>query len=87
MAEAFCPGTEVVTYESVGDLSQLLPMLLADDTELVTIGEAAWSRVTADHTWSRRWSSLLEPWVIEPEIGRDEDVSYVGQSNVLTRAS
>ena len=87
VAEAFCPGTEVVTYESVRDLSQLLPVLLTDDTELVRIGEAAWSRVTADHTWSRRWRSLLEPWVIEPEIGRDEDVSYVGQSNVLTRAS
>ncbi len=87
VAQALCPGREVITYESLNDLPQLLPMLLADDPEMATIGEAAWSRVTAEHTWSRRWRSLLEPWVTEPEIGSDEEVRYLVQSDVLTRTA
>jgi len=86
VSQAFSPSIEIITYKSLHDLHQLLPMLLSDVAELEKIGEAAWSRVTAEHTWSRRWRSLLETWVIEPEVGKDEEVHYLGHSHVLTRA-
>ena len=87
VSQVFNPNTEVITYKSLKDLHQLLPVLLSDVAELEKVGEAAWSRVTAEHTWSRRWRSLLETWVVDPQVGIDEEVRYLGRSDALTRAS
>ena len=83
----FTPGEEIFVYESLSDLSHLVPLLLTDLKELRNIGEGAWSRVTAEHTWTQRWRSFLEPWVIDPEVGRDEETQYFTQSHSFIRAS
>ena len=85
--QAFTPGEEIFVYESLNDLSHLVPLLLADIKELRNVGEAAWSRVTAEHTWTQRWRTFLEPWIIDPEIGRDEEVHYSNQTRSLSKAS
>ena len=85
--QAFTPGEEIFVYESLNDLSDLVPLLLADIKELRNVGEAAWSRVTAEHTWTQRWRTFLEPWIIDPEIGRDEEVHYSNQRRSLSKAS
>ncbi len=80
------PGQEIITFQSTSDLGQLIPLLLADHQETTEIGEAAWSRVTADHTWAQRWRSFLEPWVDDVEVDRAEEVSYLGEVQVLSQA-
>ena len=84
--QVFAPGEEIFVYESLSDLSDLAPLLLADLQELRNVGEAAWSRVTAEHTWTQRWRTFLEPWVIDPEIGRDEEIHYSDQTRSLSKA-
>jgi len=83
----FTPGDEIFVYESMNDLPHLVPLLVADKKEARKVGEGAWSRVTAEHTWAQRWRSFLEPWVIEPEIDRNEEVQYRSQTKSLSKAS
>ncbi len=85
--QVFTPGDEIFVYESLNDLSDLVPLLLADPKELRNVGEGAWSRVTADHTWAQRWRAFLEPWVSDPEIGRDEEIRYSSPTRSLSKAS
>jgi len=80
------PGDEIVTFQSSEDLAHLVPVLIADKQELEKIGEAAWSRVTAEHTWAQRWRSFFEPWVDDLDVSRDEEVRYLGQVETLIRA-
>jgi hypothetical protein len=80
------PGDEVVTFQSSEDLAHLVPVLIADKQELEKIGEAAWSRVTAEHTWAQRWRSFFEPWGDDLDVARDEEVRYLGQVETLIRA-
>ena len=75
-----------MTFQSSEDLADLVPVLVADKRELEKIGEAAWSRVTAQHTWAQRWRSLFAPWVNDVEVARDEEVRYLGQVQSLSRA-
>lgn len=80
------PGEEVVTFESTEDLAHLVPVLIADTQELEKVGEAAWSRVIAEHTWAQRWRSFFEPWINNVNTSRDEEVRYLGQVETLSQA-
>ena len=80
------PGKEIITFQSPSDLGQLIPLLLADHQETNKIGEAAWSRVTADHTWAQRWRTFLEPWVDDVDTDRAKEVSYLGKVEILSQA-
>ncbi len=80
------PGEEIITFQSPDDLAHLVPVLIADKQEMEKIGEAAWSRVTADHTWAQRWRSFFEPWVDDLDVARDEEVRYLGKFETLSRA-
>ena len=84
--KVLAPGEEIVTFQSSEDLADLVPVLVADKRELEKIGEAAWSRVTAQHTWAQRWRSLFSPWVEDVDAARDEEVRYLGQVQSLSRA-
>ena len=84
--KVLAPGEEIVTFQSSEDLADLVPVLVADKRELEKIGEAAWSRVTAQHTWAQRWRSLFSPWVDDVDAARDEEVRYLGQIQSLSRA-
>ena len=80
------PGEEILTFQSSEDLVDLVPVLIADQQEMEKIGEAAWSRVTAQHTWAQRWRSFFSPWVDDLDVARHEEVRYLGQVETLTRA-
>ena len=80
------PQQEIITFQSSDDLGKLIPLLLADHQETSKIGEAAWSRVTSDHTWVQRWRSFLEPWVDDINFDEAAEVSYPGQVEMLSRA-
>ena len=75
-----------MTFQSSEDLADLVPVLVADKRELEKIGEAAWSRITAQHTWAQRWRSLFARWVDDVDAARDEEVHYLGQIQTLSRA-
>ena len=80
------PGAEIITFQSTEDLGKLIPLLLVDHEETTKVGEAAWSRVTADHTWAQRWRSFLAPWVYDSVIDRNEEDSYLGKVEFLSEA-
>lgn len=77
VAEILEPGVEVLTCETTDDLVALVPMLLASPDELALIGDAAWHRVTSEHTWSVRWDSVFSRWVDPYESDAGEDVRRV----------
>lgn len=77
------PGTEVLTCESATDLVALVPMLMTSPDELALVGDAAWHRVTSEHTWANRWDALFGPWVDPHETDDNEDVRLVAAQESL----
>ena len=77
VSELLEPGSEVLSCETATDLAALVPMLLASPDELALVGDAAWHRVTSEHTWANRWESLFGPWVDPHESDEGEDVRLI----------
>ena len=81
VAELLEPGAEVMTCETSDDLVALVPMLLASPDDLALIGDAAWHRVTSEHTWSVRWDHLFDRWAEPHESDSGEDVRRVSATD------
>ena len=75
--ELLVSGDEVVTCETAEDLVSLVPMLLASADALALVGDAAWDRVTREHSWASRWTTVFDRWVDPHETDADEDVRRV----------
>ncbi|UCD76625.1 MAG: glycosyltransferase [Phycisphaerales bacterium] len=58
--EAFTPGEEVVVYARVEELPRLVGELLGDAAKRDAIAEAGRARVLREHTYDRRWESILD---------------------------
>lgn len=59
LPRCFEPEKEVLVYRNLDELHDNCQRLSADKTLARTIGEAAWRRVTAEHTWQHRAQHIL----------------------------
>ncbi len=58
--EAYADGTEILSYESIRSLPELIIPLLADARRRLALGAAARARTLAEHTLKHRLTHLLE---------------------------
>ena len=87
VAQTFNPGEEIFTFDKLEELVDLVPLLVSDDKEISEVGNAAWSKITAEHTWAQRWRSFLDPWLQEERLDSRSDFSRTNHSEQLIRAS
>lgn len=60
LADVFKPGVEIVTFETKKDLKEKVDYYLARPEDRAEIGERAYRRAHADHTFSHRWQKILQ---------------------------
>ncbi len=63
MEALFEPGTEIIAYNDISEISPLLEKWLADDVGRAKVTAAARKRIMAEHTYEHRLSALLEKCV------------------------
>ena len=86
VAQTFNPGEEIFTFDKLEELVDLVPLLVSDDKEISAVGSAAWSKITAEHTWAQRWRSFLDPWLQEERLDSRSDFPRTNHSEQLIRA-
>ncbi|MCH2372495.1 MAG: glycosyltransferase, partial [Pirellulales bacterium] len=87
VAQTFNLGEEIFTFDKLEELVDLVPLLVSDDKEISAVGNAAWSKRTAEHTWAQRWRSFLDPWLQEERLDSRSDFPLTNHSEQLIRAS
>jgi spore maturation protein CgeB len=60
LAELFCDGEEVLTFDSFGELVEQCTILMEGPGETRRIGDAASVRALTEHTYQRRLRELLD---------------------------
>ena len=87
VAPILTPRQEIFTFDKLEDLTDLVPLLVSDVKEIKEVGKAAWSKITAEHTWAQRWRSFLDPWVQEERLDSRSNVAQTNDNEQLIRAS
>jgi len=70
-------GESVYTFHDDSDIGDLVPMLLADRSNLEAVGQAAADQVRSAHRWTDRWVDLLKPFAQPDDDGEAVSVRPV----------